>query len=125
MEDFLANRVAARPSGGLEWIGIDGCFVSEHARDRTYWSRHTDFLPCNRTGRFVKVLRQVWNPPPVVMATSTSCQSRLTSIQPDRRTKTLWLCPSTEAISTTAKIGMDGCHPSAASQGTELPATGS
>jgi hypothetical protein len=28
-----------------------------------YWSRHADFLPCNRTGRFFQILRDLWNPP--------------------------------------------------------------
>ena len=28
-----------------------------------FWSRHADFLPCNRTARFVKILRALWNPP--------------------------------------------------------------
>ena len=28
-----------------------------------FWSRHADFLPCNRTGRFVSLLRRMWNPP--------------------------------------------------------------
>jgi hypothetical protein len=28
-----------------------------------YWTRRTDFLPCNRTGRFVSILRALWNPP--------------------------------------------------------------
>src|SRR4051812_2797089 len=28
-----------------------------------FWSRHADFLPCNRTARFVKILRYLWNSP--------------------------------------------------------------
>jgi DNA polymerase IV len=28
-----------------------------------FWSRHADFLPCNRTSRFVSILRALWNPP--------------------------------------------------------------
>jgi len=31
--------------------------------DEPYWTRHADFLPCNRTSRFMQILRTPWTPP--------------------------------------------------------------
>ena len=39
--------------------------VHVFSRIDPFWSRHADFLPCNRTARFVQILDSLWQNPPM------------------------------------------------------------
>jgi len=45
-----------------------------------YWTRHADFLPCNRTRRFIKILGSLWHP---TIKTPKSVGVNLQKIMPD------------------------------------------
>jgi DNA polymerase IV len=58
-------RMLEKAAERLRHEGFHAQRLEVHVMSATepFWSRHADFLPCNRTARFVSILRALWNPP--------------------------------------------------------------